>query len=239
MENKDTKNIFLFDQGSDEQMYSSSAWMMTLADLLSLLLVFFILIYSMSSIKTGEWDQLIDSMGEAFNADKIIQEGAFSSSLGVSKVKVKSGLDLNYLYSVLDNKVKSDSFLSDTINLNYDENKLIISLNNKDLFSKRGSSLNEDAELILFVIGDILQKINNKVEVTGYLQATKAKQGNTTAKWATTLEKASNIAEEMRKYGNLSRMSSVVSFYKYNQNEAQIYHDDLINIIIKPHAKEF
>lgn len=68
----------------EEEQGVSGGWMNTFADLMNLLLCFFVLLFSMSTVDADKYEQLVTSMTESINifsgGGKAVGEGAFVSS---------------------------------------------------------------------------------------------------------------------------------------------------------------
>lgn len=68
----------------EEEQGISAGWMNTFADLMNLLLCFFVLLFSMSTVDADKYEQLVTSMTESINifsgGGKAVNEGAFISS---------------------------------------------------------------------------------------------------------------------------------------------------------------
>ncbi|MCE3232574.1 MAG: chemotaxis protein MotB [Rickettsiaceae bacterium] len=215
----------------EEPAPASNLWMVSLADLVSLLLVFFILMYATSSVKQGGWDKVKESIGNQFHTDKKLDDGAFNTKFTSTKIQMMRGMDLDYLYAVLSNKINEDEFLSGHVGLENTGDKLIISLKTNDIFDDSNPILSQFAEPILYSISDNIQKINNKIEVIGY--SPKKAKGMLPKEWRLALEHAIVLAGELRKYGNSSNIEAIV---KEPSEEGDVT-DSKIEIIIHEMVK--
>ncbi|MDA0781053.1 MAG: flagellar motor protein MotB [Rickettsiales bacterium] len=213
-----------------EETTSNNNWMMTFADLLSLLLVFFILIYATTSIKKGQWDKLRESMGESFKAAKVIEK-KLVTNLHATKITINKGTDIDYLEAVIESKIKDDAFLKNNIKLEKDANSLIIKINGPNLFEGNSPVLTEDSRVLLFIIGDALQRVKNRIEVFGYINENDESKHTDSLKLA--LSRAVKLASGMRDAGNLSKLEAMV------KNEKPSGLDDKslnrIDIIVRPY----
>lgn len=185
----------------------SDVWMMTLADLLSLLLVFFILIYATSTIRQGKWSEITDSLESTFSFDSAVTSNIESTSLGVNRKADIDAINLSYLDSILDNKISRDEFLSRLLSVKLLDDRLVISINSKSLFEGNTPVLSDELNNILVSIGDILRKVGNKVDVVSYIDG--ESRGLPTA-WELAMTRAAVVADELRQYGNESKMNAFV-----------------------------
>ena len=73
----------------DEPPAGSPAWMATFSDLMNLLLCFFVLLFSMSTIEEAKWNELVASLNSSFSifdaGSTAIGEGILISN-GVSQL---------------------------------------------------------------------------------------------------------------------------------------------------------
>ncbi|MCR5836721.1 MAG: chemotaxis protein, partial [Lachnospiraceae bacterium] len=81
----------------------SPAWMATFSDLMNLLLCFFVLLFSMSSVDSAKYEQLVASLQSAFSVlptggSTIVEEGTFVSS-GVSQLE-----EFDSIYNSIENE---------------------------------------------------------------------------------------------------------------------------------------
>lgn len=227
------QHIDIFEEMLAESREPASNWMMTFADLLSLLLVFFLLIYSMTTIKAGDWKKLKETIGDSFKTTKIIDH-EHTTQLNAPIIDINKGVDIDYLLAILESKIKDDAYLKNNIKLNRKGSSLIITLNNDNLFQGNSPILNEDSRVLLFVIGDALQKVNNKIVITGYND--KSYSDDAQEEWNLTLARVVKVASSMREHGNLSKLEALV----INTGKIKIGNNkgSNVNITIKPYIKE-
>ena len=55
---------------SEEAPKGSPAWMTTFSDLMNLLLCFFVLLFSMSTVDADKWEEVVNSMTSSFSLFK-------------------------------------------------------------------------------------------------------------------------------------------------------------------------
>lgn len=184
------------------------AWMITFADLLSLVLTFFILLYSMSQIKTQEWTHVVKSFNEEFELNHMPESMDTTVEGGVRKVELPRGTDLDYLYAVVLQKV---STLSDVqgVAAKRLEDRVVVSIPQALLFVPYSTELQKDAERLLFLFGDVLNRIENRVDVTAAAMAVTAKRAKYSSAWEFSLARSQVVAEVLRDIGSLR---NVVSF---------------------------
>ena len=217
---------------SELYKYSDSGndrWMMTFADLLSLLLVFFILIYATTSIKKGQWDKLKETMGESFKPTKVIEK-KYVTNLHATKITINKGTEIDYLEAIIESKIKDDAFLKNNIILKKEANNLIIKINGPNLFEGNSPILSEDSRVLLFVVGDAIQQIKNKIEVFGYINEDKSHDLDS---FKLALSRAVKVASGLREHGNLSKLEAIIKTEK--TTKAKENSLNIIDIVVRPY----
>lgn len=161
----------------------SSSWMDTYGDMVTLLLTFFILLFSMSTVEQEKWQDFIDSLGKRpADSDVIVVD--------------PSATDINNKASGYPDSSKGDSDLPTTIEdlLPYFKEKLEgpsggqvqverdsngyihITFSNSTLFRANQYAIIDEAKPVLDTVGKALKNVENKltlVEAAGYVADTK------------------------------------------------------------------
>lgn len=123
---------------------NSNQWMLSFADLLSLILTFFVLIYAMA-----EPVQFTNEHKEDYNSSIAFQTSEDSSQIKSAKSTVV--LDNEYLSSVLENKIANDEGMKN-FNVRITDDKLMVATLNDNLSDEGIAALNE-------TIGEISSEI--------------------------------------------------------------------------------
>src|SRR5947209_17488362 len=71
-------------RGHDAAHENHERWLLTYADLITLLMVFFVVLYSMSSADSTKWQKVSVALQQAFNVDVLQGQTATSISDGAS-----------------------------------------------------------------------------------------------------------------------------------------------------------
>lgn len=176
------------------------AWMLTFADLLSLVLTFFVLLYSMSVIQMQKWEEIVESLSQRLNPDRIVEE-SYSVDFTISSVEEEQAADLSYLYGIIYEKFSHIPELANTQLLLQDD-RLVISLPGDTLFNPGAAALNEKAYREIALIGESLSALNNKIEVYGHTDPTPLSgEGSFPSNWELSLSRALTIAGELQRAG--------------------------------------
>ena len=112
-------------------------WLLTFIDLISLLLAFFIMMFSMSTIKMSAWDVFKGSLDNEKRLEASSIE-SYKNSTPLDHRSTRYGLNLGYLRSILEPSLKKEKVFENVV-FSYDSNNLIISLPTILIFKKGGS----------------------------------------------------------------------------------------------------
>lgn len=222
MQNNDIPEIITFE--SDEGDETTHKWMLTFADLLALLLAFFILLYSMSVITIERWENMIRSISKNIEPPFTDDQTDFSTEKAIERLKEASAMDLDYLSAILQDKLSQDPFLQDNIFITRNDERLIIRIATSSIFTQNNTSLLQNAELILFGVGNVLQQVPNKIEIYANSDDEALQQSEYPSHWELSLARAMLIGEMLKKFGSRSTINAfgtVNPTYGMNESEGK------------------
>lgn len=158
---------------------TAERWLLTYADLMNLLLIFFIVLYAMSQVDKAKFNQLAQSLNMALGnsslteyIDNSAQGGksliplpADSSSVVPSKLEDQQ---IDQLKKQVDEVVEKKG-LKGEINVAVQERGVVISINAQLLFKSGSAELEADSKPTIGEIGDILLKVPGKqIKIEGH-----------------------------------------------------------------------
>jgi len=152
-------------------------WLITYADLITLLMVFFIVMYAISTVNQKKYESLAASLKSAFNTGsgqntiaEFQGEGILSNiKYQVNNEGIKSPED-NELKKVM-MKIKEyvdENGLQKSIHLTLTERGLVISLVDTVLFQSGQADLTPQAKLVLNKIVGMMATVTNQIRVEGH-----------------------------------------------------------------------
>lgn len=160
-------------------------WLITYSDLITLLLVFFIVMFSMSSIENQRFNALVSSLKDSFQGDSILQTMGYpntdpdqkTAAIPLAKKqpteeeKKKDAKQLDALYIRLNNYIK-ENHLSPDVSLVKTPRGVQLTFREKILFDLGSADLKSNAGPVLKKIGGILNEVSNTISVEGYTDNT-------------------------------------------------------------------
>jgi chemotaxis protein MotB len=158
-------------------------WLLTYADLITLLMVFFVVLYSMSSADTTKWKQISASLEQAFNIDVMRgqTESAISDSgapappidnlITSAEVPQVSRLQAA-IQSVLDQNGKDGGLQTPEVSVGTDREGVVIRLSGSYLFDSGRAELKPNSFALLDAIAGQLKLEPNDIRVDGHTDST-------------------------------------------------------------------
>ncbi|NIZ01377.1 OmpA/MotB family protein [Thalassospira lucentensis] len=218
-------------------------WMLSLADLISLLLTFFVMLFAMSKVKVDRWDEVVDSLSQSIKPSPKEDNDEPSASLNIPRVYRKPAMNLDYLSAVIDDAIDDNPVLGDA-RMSRDANKLVISLPGDLLFVTGSSDMTPKARQALFVLGGVLGNIGNRIGVQGHTDPRPLSgRGVYASNWELSLARAAAVANELKRSG----YTDYINIYgfaasRYDQLPEKMDEDQRfamarrVDIVIEPHG---
>ncbi len=133
-------------------------WLVTYGDLITLILVFFILLYAISSVNKGKFKKIANMFSNTFGGTTIVSESSGSGE-GI--------LDLGLMVREL-NRIIIKSKLSDSIVVTTNGKNIIIRGKGDIFFNSGSAQLTPQIKKFLSSIAPILKATDKKIEVIGH-----------------------------------------------------------------------
>ncbi len=144
-------------------------WLLTFADLLSLLLTFFVLLYSMKEISSEQWAATRQTLVEAFNPGRVeVTEVVPDAPVVEGTFIPQQGLGLGYLQTILDAQSSGFAVL-EVAQIREEDRQLVISLPGSLMFGSENNAdlaaMSAESEAALLRLGRALSGIRNEIFV--------------------------------------------------------------------------
>ena len=176
----------------------SPAWMATFSDLMNLLLCFFVLLFSMSSVDEKKWEEVAASFSQTFSVftsgataigdgllisngvSQLNQLDEYINSTGKAAEDVEEATDI--LAEVEKQKMEAseelsekveealeESGLEDVIDMDFTSQYVQLTINGALLFPSGSAELSDDAAEVLSQVGIILERYaDSTIEIEGH-----------------------------------------------------------------------
>lgn len=175
-------------------------WMVTFADLLSLLLTFFVLLFSMSTIQLDSWKSVVDTMSDQFNPKRPQVDVTPHKTAEHLQQKPVAGLNLNYLKALLERQIKTEAGLQGTL-VTRTRGQVVVSIPANLLFERKNTEVVTGAIRPLRRLAGTLVQIKNKLKVAGHTDAGPITNLRYRSNWELSLARARIVAGILADFG--------------------------------------
>ncbi len=174
--------------------------MVTFTDLVSLMLTFFVLLFSMSNVKVSEWKNIIDSLSRTLAPTPEKTVKAQTATFNIGTIFRKTAVNLDYLASVTREGIADVEILSGAQVIRL-EDRLVITLPGDLLFESGRAAMTERAQEAMFVIGGMLRNIGNEIGINGHTDRTPPSGDAYASNWELSTARAATVANALRAAG--------------------------------------
>ncbi|MEX2451001.1 MAG: flagellar motor protein MotB [Rhodospirillales bacterium] len=185
----------------------SHSWLIIFTDLVSLMLTFFVLLFSMSNLKVDKWESITDSLSQSLSPTSSKKVAAATAQFNIASIFRKRAINLDYLSALLEDMIPKDPLLAEGKLIRL-EDRLIITLPGKILFAPGDSKLTEKARESLFNLGGVLRNIGNEIGVNSHTAPGKVQGTEYESNWELSLARSISVANELRRSGYTETVTS-------------------------------
>lgn len=185
----------------------SPAWLVSMGDVTALMLTFFVMLFSMSYVKSERWDEIISLLNRASDPSTV-EKPIPTSEKAIPSVEVLPGLSTDYLHRILQEKLSRDPILA-SARITPLEGQVVISLPGDVLFASGSDRLNEDAKLAVRELAGVLVQVGNQAEIVGHTDPLPPAEGSYPSNWDLSLARALRVANALTEAGYKGRFAAV------------------------------
>lgn len=191
-------------------------WLLTYADLITLLMAFFIVMYGMSKVDTEKYEALAQSLGQVFGGESyigIVDEGIGRG--GSPDQTFMSGPNKDYLENIardLADYLDTEG-LTDQVTLLLSEEGLNVRFTGSVLFDMGSANLRPDAMPVLQTIARYLEQNANYVGIAGSTDNLKLTSGGFPSNWELSVIRATNVVRYLTEKEKLDQRRFIALGY--------------------------
>lgn len=199
---------------------NSERWLLTYSDLITLLMIFFVIMYAMSNVDAQKYTQLSNSLSGSFSGTGyVIGEGIpmnnatnsnSNGSAGTgSPTKTQQIKDELQIYLETNN-------LKGKVAMNVEPRGLVITLKENAFFESGSAELLPAYEQNILEISQILEQLDNDIVVEGYTDNRPIHTASFSSNWELAAMRAINVIDLLVSKGNIDPDKlSAVSYGEY------------------------
>ncbi|MCL4495231.1 MAG: OmpA family protein [Firmicutes bacterium] len=185
----------MWDQDKEESGYEGAGmmrWLITYADLITLLLAFFIILYAMNRTQQVEFAQVSQSLAQQFDSKSIIGRSPGPSIINGLSGTRQEAASLNRLAQAIQQKI-NQSNLGSQVSVTSTMRGVEVSLNASLLFASGSARISPKAEALLRQLGTMLSSVPNDIEVAGYTDSVPIRTAKYPSNWQLSAQRAANV----------------------------------------------
>ncbi len=169
---------------------NAERWLLTYADLITLLMVFFVVLYSMSSSDATKFKKISAALSQAFNIDVLQGQSAAGISDGSPQMAppVDDLIQDNEVPQVARLKNKIESIIDGAaqapdVSVGTDKEGVVIRLSGSYLFDSGRAELKPNSLSVLDAIASELKLVPNDIRVDGHTDSTPIESARYPTNW--------------------------------------------------------
>lgn len=154
----------------EEHEGSSERWLLTYSDLITLLMIFFVIMYASSRVDATKYKSIANSFSATFGGEASIVEGGGVSIVdGAEGTSNGTNTEESKMQQVKENldKYLKENKLNQNVTTKIQERGLVVSINDTMFFESGEAEIREDVLKKIIQIGNILKQQENYIRIEG------------------------------------------------------------------------
>jgi chemotaxis protein MotB len=186
---------------------NAERWLLTYADLITLLMVFFVVLYSMSSADSSKWQEVSLALQQAFNVGVLQGQSSTTLSNGGSSAVVEPPVES----LISDNEVPQVIRINDKIaavlavitsqtpdvSVGIDREGIVIRLSGSYLFDSGRAELKPNSMAVLDAIATELRPLDNEIRIDGHTDSTPIDSPRYPTNWELSVARALAVTRHL------------------------------------------
>jgi chemotaxis protein MotB len=178
----------------------SPVWLITFADLIGLMLCFFVMLFSMSTIEEGSWRRIAGAVDNGPTDRTVRADSPVVVDRNMSATPSTQGRDVGYLAALLQRRLAQDAALS-SVGLSAREDRVALLLPAEKLFGASSAVLRGGAEPLLTALAGVLRNVPNRIVVDGYVDPAARDVTRFASAWAEAVSRADAVSRSLQAGG--------------------------------------
>jgi chemotaxis protein MotB len=231
-------------KGHHEEHENLERWLITYADLITLLLGLFVVLYSMSQIDLNKYQQWISAFSQLFGGGGVLASG---KGVLVTPVPQRAGSEVQAsTYQASSSQQKLEVQINAILSTNIQSKKIIVTtspegltihLLERLLFESGSAELKPEAKAVLDTIAEILKFLPNKIRIEGHTDDRPIRSARFPSNWHLSVARALNTAYYLMSKGVNPEKISIAGYSEYrpiapNDSEENRAKNRRVDIVI-------
>ncbi len=204
---------------SDDERENLERWLITYADLITLLLAFFIMMYTFSKQNTQTHQEVAERLKAIFKGgSSVVKEGGATGPKEINGSPGSAGAGRE-IEAELERQITAMADANNEghkISVFRDERGIVIRIMDRAFFDEGRAELKETAKSALRKIVPILEKCNNQVRIEGHTDDVPINTAEFRSNWELSTRRATEVVRHLiEKYGFLPHRISASGYAEY------------------------
>lgn len=183
-----------------EDDIKTDGWMDTFADTMTLLLTFFILLYSISAVDSEKLKELSEALQHSLTGNSSIEE---VQSIDDLKVELEEGTKYEDLAAKLNEIIEQNS-LTDEIKIREEDRGIVLELDESILFDSGKADIKPSSIPILDTISKIINETDNEIVAEGNTDDVPVKNAEFDSNWELSTKRSLSIVKYLIENKNIN-----------------------------------
>lgn len=198
-----------------------NAWLDTYADTITLLLTFFILLYSMSSVDSKKLQELSYALQQSLKGNVKVEDIIDIDEIDQVETEQPTTNQIEEqmqddLIEKLNQTIEKNSF-TETVKIREEENGVVLQLDETILFDSGKADLKDNSQYVLDMVKKIIEDLPNDVLIEGNTDNVPINNSNFKSNWELSTARAVNVVKYFVSEKNLNPTRfSVKGYGEYN-----------------------
>lgn len=202
-----------FNNKKDSGGGGGASWMTTFADLMSLLLTFFILLYSMSNVDSDKFDDVSQSLQGALGGTGIFENGGkviVSQNKDGSLEVEEAPAEIDEMQKKLTDYVEENG-LGEEVEINMDEKGIYFDIKEAILFDSGSAEIKPGGMEVLKKLTGLVKGIDNDIVIEGHTDNVPIHNSKYSSNWDLSTARAVSVVKYFTEVEKITpgRMSAV------------------------------
>ncbi len=183
-------------------------WLLTYSDLITLLMIFFVVMYSLSNLSAKKFQDIALSLAHAMGGggQSVMNEPGTALAPGVSgssltediqsTMDIKEVSDLEKIRQELQTYIDENG-LNDRVSVTLEERGVVLSFKDVALFPLGSAELTADARELINKTGQILKKASQYIRVEGHTDSLPISTAQFPSNWELSVTRATRVVQEL------------------------------------------
>ncbi|WP_027363365.1 flagellar motor protein MotB [Desulfotruncus alcoholivorax] len=175
-------------------------WLITYSDMITLLMIFFVVMYSLSKVDVARFKTLAESLAAVFGAGGMVLESPGPSVIpGSPANQVQDEIEktqLDQLKNKLENYINENG-LNAKVSVTTEERGIVLSFQDDVLFELGSDQLTPQARTLLDKVAPILMSTPNYIRVEGHTDNLPIRTAKFPSNWELSAARATNVVREL------------------------------------------